>query len=320
MLKKIYEKVKEYKIIVIARHIGVDPDALGAQLALKESLKLAFNDKEIYAIGAKSVKYNYFPKLDKFDPKDKDALLIVVDTPDKKRIDVANVDLYKEICKIDHHPVIDVFGPLEYVDTTASSASELVYRFIRENDLQIDPDIAKYLFLGIISDTNRFLFNSNPTTLRIIAELIEKYHLDIEDLYQKLYLRPLNEIKLQGYISQNMVVTENKLAYTIITNDVMTEYGVDASSAGNLINNFNNIEEVLVWVTVSEDLKNNIVKFNIRSRGPIINTVAEKYKGGGHQFASGARLSSMDEVMPFIKDLDKVCKEYIESQGERDEF
>ena len=65
-----------------------------------------------------------------------------------------------------------------------------------------------------------------------------------------------------------MKVTNNHLAYIILDNNIMKEYGVDASSAGNMINNFNSIEEVLVWVTVSEDVKNNIIKFNIRSRGP----------------------------------------------------
>ena len=42
MFKKIYKEIKKYNTIVIARHIGVDPDALASQLALKESIKLTF--------------------------------------------------------------------------------------------------------------------------------------------------------------------------------------------------------------------------------------------------------------------------------------
>ena len=110
-------------------------------------------------------------------------------------------------------------------------------------------------------------------------------------------------------------VTENKLGYVIITNETMTDYGVDSSSAGNMINNFNNIEEVIVWVTISEDIKNHLIKFNIRSRGPIINTTAEKYSGGGHKFASGARVPSMKEAKMLLDDLDIVCKEYLEKES-----
>ena len=65
MLKSIYQKIKEFDTIVIARHIGVDPDALGAQFALKCSIEETLEGKKVYAVGNKSSKYNYFPKLDK---------------------------------------------------------------------------------------------------------------------------------------------------------------------------------------------------------------------------------------------------------------
>lgn len=315
MLENIYERIKIFDTIVIARHIGVDPDALGAQFALKKSIEKTFDSKKVYAVGTKSSKYNYFPKLDKYENTIGNALLIVVDTPDKKRIDISNLESYKEICKIDHHPFIDEFGKYEYINTSSSSASELVLEFIKKNNMYIDSEIAKYIFLGIVSDTNRFLFNTNFNTFEIVHMLVKEYNLDIEKLYQNLYMRPISEIRFQGYISQNMKVTDNGLGYVIITNDILQKYGVDSSSAGNMINNFNNIEEVLVWVTISEDIKNSIIKFNIRSRGPIINTIAEKYNGGGHRFASGARVPSMNEAKQLLNDLDIVCKNYLEKEG-----
>ncbi len=316
MLKSIYKKIENFNTIVIARHIGVDPDALGAQFALKKSIENTFKDKKVYAVGSKSSKYNYFPKLDKYENSLKDSLLIVVDTPDKKRIDISDIENYQEICKIDHHPFIERFGEYEYIKTDSSSASELVLAFIKENNMFIDEEIAKYIFLGIVSDTNRFLFNTTASTFEIISNLITKYNLNIEKLYQSLYMRPITEIKFQGYIAQNMKVTNNGLGYVIITNEIMNKYGVDSSSAGNMINNFNNIEEVIVWATISEDAKNHLIKLNIRSRGPIINTIAEKYNGGGHKFASGARVPNMETANMLLKDLDNACKEYLEKTEE----
>lgn len=315
MFEKIYDKIKENNTIVIARHIGVDPDALGAQFALKLSICRTFTDKKVYAVGSKSSKYNYFPKLDKFEKTENEkVLLIVVDTPDKKRVDISNFELYDEICKIDHHPFIEKFGEYEYIDTTASSASELVLEFLKTNFMKIDTEISEYLFMGIVSDTNRFLFNTTSKTFEITRDLVKNYNLDVSKLYQNLYLRPISEVRFQGYISENMIVTEHGLGYVIITNDIMNKYGVDASSAGNMINNFNNIEEVIVWVTISEDVKNNLIKLSIRSRGPVINRVAEKYNGGGHKFASGARVSSLNEAEMLLSDLDDVCKNYIEGE------
>lgn len=316
MLKKIYEEIKKYNTIVIARHIGVDPDALGSQFALKEAINLNFPSKKVYAVGSKSSRYNYFPKLDKYDNKNNDdVLLIVVDTPDKKRVDISNLETFKNVCKIDHHPIIDRMSEFEYVDINSSSASELVYRLFKKNKVKINESVAKNLFYGIVSDTNRFLFNTSLDTFNIIEELIKTYNLNTESLYKNLYARPFNEVRLQGYISENLKLTENGFAYVIISNDVLLKYGVDASSAGNMVNSYNNIDEVIVWAMISEDVKNNQYKFNIRSRGPAINTTAEKYNGGGHAMASGARVKTMEEVNQLINDIDNICKAYLEKEG-----
>ncbi len=316
MLKQIYEEIKKYNTIVIARHIGVDPDALGSQFALKEAINLNFPDKLVYAVGSKSSRYNYFPKLDRYEMTDnQNVLLIVVDTPDKKRVDINRLDTFPNICKIDHHPMIDKFGELDYIDTKASSASELVLRFFKENNIEINKQIAEFLYYGIASDTNRFLFNTDYKTFQIVSDLIKEYDVDVEELYSHLYARPFSEVRFQGYISENLTLTENGFAYVIISNDTLIKYGVDPSSAGNMVNNFNNIDEVIAWATISEDVKNNLFKFNIRSRGPIVNTIAERYNGGGHALASGARVKTMDEVQLLINELDNICRVYNEKEG-----
>ena len=91
-----------------------------------------------------------------------------------------------------------------------------------------------------------------------------------------------------------------------------------------MISNFNYIDEIIVWVFVTEDVKNENIRVSVRSRGPIINCVAEKYNGGGHKYASGARLKNIDDADPLINELDKVCGKYkaelkIKKDSERDE-
>ena len=176
----------------------------------------------------------------------------------------------------------------------------------------MNTEIAGKLFLGLVSDSNRFLFqNSTEHTFRLVADLLRDYHLDIVSLYQDLYMRPLHEVRLQGYIAQNMIVTDHGVGYIKLTSDIISKFQADAGSAGNMVNNFNYIEEVIVWATISEDKKNNIIKVNIRSRGPQINHVAEKYNGGGHALASGARVPTMEEAEQLIEDLDSVCEQYL---------
>ena len=117
-------------------------------------------------------------------------------------------------------------------------------------------------------------------------------------------------------MSEAMEVTEHGVGYIKITEDIIKKYDVDVASPGNLINNFNNIEEIIVWLAITEDTKNNIFKVNIRSRGPVINKIAENYNGGGHKLAAGAKVMTLAEADKLIKELDKTCLEYIKEKGE----
>ena len=310
MYKKIYKEIKKYDTIVIARHIGVDPDALCSQLALRDSIRLTFPDKKVYAVGTGSNKFSYIGKLDKLEPVN-NALLIVTDTPDKKRVDSIDFSNFSYKIKIDHHPFIEKYCDLELILDTASSACEIIMELILNTKLECNKSIAEVLFTGLVADSNRFLFNScTAKTFSLVSQFLDEYKFDISKLYQNLYLRPLSEVRLEGYIESNMTVTDNGLAYIKITDNIIKEYGVDSASAGNMVNNFNFIKEILVWATITEDVKNNQIRVSIRSRGPEINKIAEKYNGGGHKFASGVKVKNFDEAISLMKDLDNVLINY----------
>ena len=310
MYNEVINKIKEFDTIVIARHKGVDPDALCSQLALRDSILLTYPNKKVLAIGTGSSKFLSFGKLDRLE-KVENALLIVTDTPDLKRVDSLDFSQGSYSIKIDHHPFIEKFCDLEIIEDDRSSACEIILDMIFSTELQCNESIAELLYMGIVSDSNRFLFNScNSNTFLTVAKFLDKYNINIEKAYEKLYLRPLNELRLEGYIASNMIVNENRLGYVVISDKVINELGVDSASAGNMINNFNYIKEVLVWVTITEDIKNDQYRISIRSRGPEIHKVAEMYNGGGHRFASGVRVKTLEEAMNVVHELDKKLIEY----------
>lgn len=320
MYKKIVKIIKRYNTIIIARHIGVDPDAMASQISLRDIIKNNFPQKNVYAIGAGSIKFNYIGQLDKKIECSGKVLLIVLDTPDKKRVDMKESINYDYAIKIDHHPFMESFCDVELIDETKSSTSEMIYDLVTSTGLKITKEIAEKLFLGIIADTERFMFdNSKPETFHVVGNLIEKYDLNIGELYTKVYMRPLNEVRFQGYMALNMKMTENGVAYIKITKDIIDSFGIDSASAGNMINNFNFIEEVLVWLSISEDIKNDIIRISMRSRGPIINKLAEKYNGGGHKVAAGARVKTFEEAFDLVKELDNLCLTYNLERGDNNE-
>ena len=309
--KQIYKEIKKYNDIFIARHIGPDPDALGSQLALKEIIKNIFPKKNVYAIGSPASKFKFIGVLDKVESIPDNSLLIVLDTPDIKRIDGADINNFITIVKIDHHPKVDSYAKIECIDETASSTSQMILEMIFALNLYIDKSIGEKLYLGIVSDTDRFLHDyTSVRTFDLVTKLIKKTNINFTKIYEPLYLRPLVEIKFQGYVYQNLEVTDNGLAYIKITDDMMKEFKVDSASAGNMINNLKYVEEILIWVFFSEDKKSNLIRANIRSRGPYINELASRFGGGGHKYASGARLTSWKQADSLIEELDNLLEEY----------
>ena len=91
MYKKVFKIIKKYNNIVLARHISPDPDAIASQIALRDSIKLTFPEKNVYAVGAGVHKFKYLGTLDKPDLSSLDnALLIVLDVPNFYRVDGIN--------------------------------------------------------------------------------------------------------------------------------------------------------------------------------------------------------------------------------------
>ncbi len=316
--RQIYKKIKKYDTIVIARHVGPDPDALGSSFGLKESILATFPKKKVYAVGAGTARFRYLGFVDKLPENTEDALLIVLDTPDKKRVDGLEDKKFAYQIKIDHHPHVETFCDIEWIDDTASSASQLVMELIFHTRLKMNEKAASKLFVGLVADTERFLYAyTTPKTFELVAKMIKKTNLDFTKLYPQLYSRPLREIRFQGYLMSNLTITENGFGYVKMDDDVLEEYHVDAATAGNMINNFNYIEEMVAWGFFSHDKGNNNIRGSIRSRGPVVNETAASFGGGGHAFASGVKLPDFDRVDELIDALDAVCKEYKEEEKDR---
>jgi len=311
VIKKIYKKIKKYNTIVIARHIGPDPDAVCSQIALRDTIKATFPSKNVYAVGMSVSRFKSFGTLDKINEEELDnPLLIVLDVPNISRIDGITFSKYNEVIKIDHHPYEDKMGDTELVDTTSCSVAQLIGELVLNTRLKLTKEVAENIFLGIVSDSDRFLLQyTTAKTFKIVNQIIEKTNLDFTNLYVRLYERPLNEIRFQGYLAQNLITTENGFAYIKITTDDIKNFGVDSSTASNMINNFNYIKEIKVWTFITYDQKSTMYKVNIRSRNVVINDIAAKYHGGGHKFASGVRTTNEVDIDNLIKDLDERCRE-----------
>jgi len=320
LYKQIYRIIRNYNEIVIARHVGPDPDAVASQIALRDSIRATFPDKRVYAVGAGVSRFKYLGYLDHPDYNSlTNTLLIVLDVPNFFRIDGIEGLTYKDILKIDHHPKEDIVGTVDFTSSDYSSTAEMVADLLFNTKLVINEDIASKLYVGIVSDSERFLFrNTQVHTFEVSLKLIKDFNLNFVDLYNPLYEKSFNECKLEAYITNNLNITENGLGYIVLDPQKLVELNIDSTVPSTIINHFNFIKELYVWCFITYDDKNEMFKVNIRSRGPVINDVAGKYHGGGHKYASGARVFNQEEVDSLVHDLDEVCSSYLKEQNNED--
>lgn len=311
MKEQILEMIQSYETIIIHRHVRPDPDAYGSQGGLAEIVKTSFPDKKVYTVGKEDPSLHFMRRLDVIDDSVfQGALVIVCDTANQERIDDARYTLGDKLIKIDHHPNEDPYGDLLWVDTTASSVSEMIYEFYlfgKEKGLKMSDEAARLLYGGIVGDTGRFLFPSTTEkTFAYAGELI-LYHFSRTELYDRMYELKANIVKLNGHILQNFVMRPSGVASMILSKELLEEYQAVPSEASLLVGTLGNVAGIKAWVFFIEE--GNQIRVRLRSKGPVINEVAKKFNGGGHPLAAGATIYSWDEVDHVINEVEKACKE-----------
>ncbi|ASA97680.1 MULTISPECIES: DHH family phosphoesterase [Anoxybacillus] len=308
---EIIDHIRQFDTIIIHRHVRPDPDAYGSQGGLAELIQASFPEKRVYTVGKDEPSLEFLRKMDVVpDEMYNDALVIVCDTANEERVCDQRYKLGKKIIKIDHHPNEDPYGDILWVDTNASSVSEMIYELYligKEHGLILTKEAARLIYAGIVGDTGRFLFPStNPKTFKYASELVE-YGFSFVDLYDQLYRTKLSIAHLSGYVLQNFELSEYGVAHIVLTKELLKQYDATPSEASQLVSVLGNIEGIKAWVFFVEE--DDQIRVRLRSRGPIVNEVAKKYRGGGHPLAAGASIYSWEEVKRVLADLNEVCKQ-----------
>ena len=317
--RTILDKIREYDRIMLFRHIRNDGDCVGATKGLKEIIKLTWPEKEVYIIDWNVSEYLAF-----LGPEDEsvpdevyqNALGIVLDTASIKRISNSKFALCKELIKIDHHIPVESYGDYEWVEEHRSSCSEMIVDFYNtfRDELKINSEAATYLYTGMVTDTGRFRFSGvTGDTMRSAGSLLD-VGIDTDTLFANLYLEDFSYLKFKSEIYRRMEITENGVAYIYIDKTMQKEFGLSQEQASASIGNLDSIRGCICWIAFIEsgDPQGSI-RVRLRSRFVHINTIAEKYNGGGHDCASGATVYSMEEVRALLKDADTHIKEYKET-------
>ncbi|MDR3215279.1 MAG: bifunctional oligoribonuclease/PAP phosphatase NrnA [Bacilli bacterium] len=299
-------KIMVYDNICLYAHQFPDPDALGSQFGLKQFISDNFPGKKVYALGKNNDSLNgtIFPLRDEVNEDIiKNSLVIVLDTANISRIDDELFQLGKEIIKIDHHPEVDEYGQFNIVETDKCATSYIVADIIRKSTYLLSKDCAKFLLIGIIGDTGRFLHNNTTSEVFAMASFLMSKGVVLADVYDELYKRTINEAKLVGYILNNFKVINNKLAYYILEVNDYQQFNICFEKAKDYVNTLANIDGIEIWVSIVYSQATGFYHVSIRSKSIPINDVAAAMGGGGHALASGVKATSLARVQIILDSL-----------------
>ena len=306
--KEIVDAIKQYSTIIIHRHVNPDPDALGSQSGLQHVIQHSFPTKIVYTVGEEVNRLQFISRMDLIpDDTYRGALVIVCDTANLSRISDSRYKKGKKLIKIDHHPDYESFGDLSWVDSSYSSASEMLVDLCLDypDVLKLNKEAARSFYTGIIGDTGNFQKGAiSPRTLKT-ASILRSYNFQPERIHNLLNIKTKHSSHLQRDILMSYARTDKGVAFFVMTEEMLNKYGIDRTEASNLVNTLATLKGIKIWVFFIEYPKE--IRVRIRSRNIPIDSVARKYSGGGHPFASGATIRSLEEVNQVIQDLDQIC-------------
>lgn len=239
------------------------------------------------------------------------ALVIVTDTANAPRISDARFSLGDQLIKIDHHPNDEPYGDLVWVNTNASSCSEIIVDFWQQHlaELTMTDNAARLLYAGIVGDTGRFLYPSTSAHTLAVAAQLRTFNFNAADLNRELDQMPLKVAKLAGYIYQNLEIDANGAARVVLPQSILNSYDIVDSETAAIVSMPGKIEDVLSWAIFVEQPEG-YYRVRLRSKGPIINTIAKKHHGGGHPLASGANARDVAEIEVIYQEIQAACQEW----------
>ena len=318
--KAILEKIREYKSIIISRHVRPDGDAVGSTLGLARILRLTFPEKQVYVVNGDYAEYTAFLGNEDAQPDAAcyaGSLAIVIDTATPDRISNKSWQSAREVIKLDHHIDVAPYGDIAWVEEHRSSACEMIadfYMTFRE-ELKIDREAATCIYAGMVTDSGRFRFRSvSGETLRCAAALLD-LGVDTDTLFAHLYLEKLDAFRFRAYVYENIKMTPHGVAYIYVDRAMKERFSLTDEEASNVVSCLDSIKGSIIWLAFIDNADGATIRVRLRSRFVTVDKLANKYRGGGHDCASGATLMSPDEIPLLLADADALIADYKENNG-----
>ncbi len=307
--------LREHQRFAVLSHVRPDGDALGSQIALALSLQAMGKNAKAWNEDGMLEKYSFLPKAEILtrpppEPEEFDVA-IALDTATQNRLGTAAAAAgrAKVWINIDHHPSNPRYGDLVYIDAESPATGQILFELMKSEQLPMNRAIAENLFTAISTDTGSFQYpNTTARTFEIAAELI-RAGVDVGNLSQQIYESyPRRRIELLRLLLDKMRFdADGRIASFSLSLEMAQKVGAKPEDNEGLIDHLRAIQGVIVAIFF-EELAEGKVRVSMRSKSETADVCAicQKFGGGGHKLAAGARVrGTLAEVQERV--LREVC-------------
>lgn len=296
--------------ILVPMHVGPDGDSLGCTLAFAHALKMRGFDAVV--VSSDPIPDVYAPFYNAEDvfvgdnppgpPATHIACLDISDPVRTGGFYTANEAAFKgengvKILNMDHHATNLRFGELQLLDVGAAACAEQVAVALNELGWAVDAEIARYVLLGIVTDTLGFRTPSTTSrSLKIASHMMERGGNLYEITEQVFNTRPLSTVLLWSLALGGVkVAADGRVIYAHVTPKMLEDAGAKEEELEGLSSYLSTVTGKVKVAAVLKERDDLTTRASIRSRpGVDVAKIARKFGGGGHTQAAGATIPAID--------------------------
>jgi phosphoesterase RecJ-like protein len=287
--------------LVVVTHENPDGDALGSLIAMQGILAAIGKDCLTFIASSDlplPQEYTFFPleNLITEPPADlHERALVFLDCGNLER---NPAEAFRapgvHILNIDHHHDNTRFGTVNLVVDDASCTAEIVWELMRELEVSPTSTVADALYVGLITDTGRFMYENTGRTAHLMAADLIDAGVDVHDVYRRVY--------------EDVPYDDGRLTLSALTATDFSDSQAQESFSEGVIDHLRAVEGTQIAALVRDRIGNpetaGLRKVSLRSGsdGIDVSVIARAQGGGGHKQAAGFSTAlSHDELVRFLR-------------------
>lgn len=287
-------------------HVSPDGDCLGSCLAFARALRAHGYDCTVVSNDPIPDVYKSLYKEEEVfvgavppgPPASHIACLDISDPTRTGDFYTANQDAFERkksvmILNMDHHATNLQFGDLNLLDTRAAACAEQVAVCFDELGWPVDAETARYVLLGVVTDTLGFRTSATtPRSLRVAAHMMER-GADLYSIVDVVFnTRPLTTLMLWSRALANVSLGANgRVIYVRVTPEMLKKAGAKEEELEGLSSYLASVRGSVKVAAVLKERDDGTTRASLRSSpGVDVATIARLFGGGGHPQAAGATI------------------------------